>query len=152
VYVIPGNHDGNIRHLIPSEVIVVGSKGMVLEDTLLLHGHSMPSDLRANARRIVMGHIHPIFLKEGSVLNGERVWIHIQAKKQAIFAGEGLLDIVVIPSFNPYLYAYGPKKYRKSISPIMSRVLTSPGALERCIVARLDGSVIGDATTLHDIL
>ena len=152
VYLVPGNHDGNIRHLIPSEVNVIGSKGMVLEDTLLLHGHSMPSDLRANVRRIVMGHLHPVFLKEGSVINGERVWIHVQARKEAIFAQEGLLDIVVIPSFNQYLYAYGPKKYRKSISPIISRVMVSPEDLKSCIVARLDGSIGGDATLLQNIL
>jgi metallophosphoesterase superfamily enzyme len=152
VYLVPGNHDGNIRHLIPNEVNVVGSKGMVLEDTLLLHGHSMPSDLRSNVRRIVMGHLHPIFLKGGSVINGERVWIHVRARKEAVFAQEGPLDIVVIPSFNKYLYAYGPKKYRKSISPIMSRVMASPGGIEECIVARLDGSVIGDAATLREIL
>jgi putative SbcD/Mre11-related phosphoesterase len=152
VYLIPGNHDGNIRHLVPEEVNVVGSKGMVLEDTLLLHGHSMPSNVRANVRRIAMGHLHPIFLKEDSVINGERVWIHVQARKEALFDQEGVLDIVVIPSFNQYLYAYGPKKYRKSISPIMSRVMASPGGLEKCIVARLDGSVIGDSTTLKGIL
>jgi metallophosphoesterase superfamily enzyme len=152
VYLIPGNHDGNIRHLIPSDVNVIGSKGMVLEDTLLLHGHSMPSDVRANVKRIVMGHLHPIFLKEGSVLNGERVWIHVQARKEVIFAQEGLLDIVVVPNFNQYLYAYGPRKYRKSISPIMSRVIASPGALENCMVATLDGSIVGDATVLQNIL
>jgi uncharacterized protein len=152
VYLIPGNHDGNIRHLASGDVNVIGSKGMVLEDTLLVHGHSMPSDLRAGIRRIVMGHLHPVFLKKGSVINGERVWIHLQARKESLFSERGLVDIVVVPSFNRYLYAYGPKSYRKSTSPIISRIMKNPGALENCIIARLDGSIVGDSSALQNII
>ena len=152
VYLIPGNHDGNIRHLASGDVNVIGSKGMVLEDTLLVHGHSMPSDLRAGIRRIVMGHLHPVFLRQGSLINGERVWIHLRARKESLFSDRGLVDIVVVPSFNRYLYAYGPKAYRKSTSPIIARIMKSPGALEKCIIATLDGSIVGDSTALHNII
>lgn len=150
VYLVPGNHDGNIRHLVPVNVNVISSKGMTLGDTLLVHGHSMPSDVRSHVRRIVMGHVHPVFLKEGSVVNGERVWIYIQAMKEALFSEEGLVDIVVLPSFNPHLYATREKYYHKSISPIITRVLQH--GVEKCIVATLDGSVVGDATILSHIL
>lgn len=152
VYLIPGNHDGNIRHLASDDVNVIGSKGMVLEDTLLVHGHSMPSDLRTGIRRIVMGHLHPIFLKQDSVINGERVWIHLQARKESLFSDRGLIDVVVVPSFNRYLYSYGPKSYRKSTSPIIARIMKDPGALENCIIARLDGSIVGDSSALRNIL
>ena len=103
VYLVPGNHDSNIEQLVPVNVNMTTSKGMTLDDTLLVHGHSMPSDVRARVNRIVMGHIHPVFLKRGSVINGERVWLYIQARKEAIFAEKGILDIVVAPTFNPYL-------------------------------------------------
>jgi putative SbcD/Mre11-related phosphoesterase len=152
VYLVPGNHDGNIRHLVPDAVNLISSTGMVIEDTLLLHGHSMPSEARAGVKRIVMGHLHPIFLKEGSVLNGERVWIHLQVRKDALFAQKGLIDIVIVPSFNQYLYGYGPKSYRKSISPIVSRIMSKPELLESSIVARLDGSVVGDTEVLKNII
>ncbi|MDQ4101052.1 MAG: metallophosphoesterase family protein, partial [Thermoproteota archaeon] len=120
VYLVPGNHDGNIRHLVPTNVNVMASKGMMLDDTLLVHGHSMPSDVRGHVKRIVMGHIHPVFIKKGSVINGERVWIYFQARKEDIFAEKGLLDILVVPTFNRYLYATGAKSYHKSISPILT--------------------------------
>lgn len=152
IYLVPGNHDGNIRHLVPQEVNMAGSKGMVIGDTLLVHGHAMPSELRAHVHRIVMGHIHPVFLKEGSVINGERVWIHIKAKKQALFSESGTVDIVVVPSFNQYLYASGSKSYRKSISPIISRLTSSPGSVQDCIVAALDGSIVGDTELLGNIV
>ena len=150
VYLVPGNHDANIGRLVPVNVNVTTSKGMTLDDTLFVHGHSMPSDVRAHVNRIVMGHIHPVFLKKGSVINGERVWLYIQARKEAIFAEKGMLDIVVVPTFNPYLYATGEKIYHKSISPIIKRVMQH--AVKKCIVATLDGSIVGDAALLTHIL
>src|SRR3712207_4140983 len=91
VYLVPGNHDSNIGQLVPMNVNMITSKGMVLGDTLLVHGHSMPSDVRGHIKRIVMGHVHPVFLRKGSVINGERVWLYIQARKEDIFAEKGIL-------------------------------------------------------------
>lgn len=151
VYLVPGNHDGNIRHLLPASVNAVSAKGMTLGDTLLVHGHSMPSDVRSNVSRIVMGHVHPVFVRKGSVVHGQRVWIYMQAQKEALFAsGEGAVEIVVVPSFNPHLYATG-EHYRKSISPIITRVMQGE-AVEKCIVATLDGSIVGDIDVLQNIL
>jgi putative SbcD/Mre11-related phosphoesterase len=151
VYLVPGNHDGNIRHLVPVDVNMISSTGMTLGDTLLLHGHSMPSDARSHIDRIVMGHVHPVFFKRGSVINGQRVWIYLQAKKGALFSEEGTLDIVVVPSFNPHLSVTGEKKYyHKSISPIITRVVQH--GVEKCMVVTLDGSIVGDKTILSQIL
>jgi uncharacterized protein len=152
VYLVPGNHDGNIRHLVPDSVNVASTKGMALDDTLLVHGHSMPSDLRSSVRRIVMGHIHPVFLKRESVIHGQRVWLYLQVKKEALFSEQGLVDIVVVPSFNQYLYATGEKYYHKSISPIISRVVNYDNGVQKCLVATLDGSVVGDNAVLPNIL
>ncbi|HEY8139472.1 MAG TPA: metallophosphoesterase [Nitrososphaera sp.] len=152
VYLVPGNHDGNIGRLIPPSVNVIGSKGMVIDDTLLVHGHSMPSDVRSHISRIVMGHLHPVFLKRGSLLNGERVWIYVQAKKQSLFSEHGSIDVVVVPSFNQYLSTSGPKSHRKSISPIINRIMEHKGGVEKCVIATLDGSVIGDEEILRHII
>lgn len=151
VYLVPGNHDGNIGHLVPDSVNVISSKGMVIRDTLFLHGHSMPSDTRSHARRIVMGHLHPVFLKKGSVLNGERVWLYLQVRKESLFAESGTLDVVVVPSFNRYLYTEERKYNKRSTSPIMSRIVES-NAIEKCMVVRLDGSIVGDMSELPSVL
>lgn len=151
VYLVPGNHDSNIRHLVPDSVNVISSKGMVIGDTLFVHGHSMPSDTRSHVSRLVMGHLHPVFLKKGSVVNGERVWVYLQVKKEALFAEKGLLDIVVVPSFNRYLYATGERSYRKSTSPIMSRAVEGD-AVQKCMIVTLDGSIVGDASVLPSVL
>lgn len=158
VYLVPGNHDANIARLVPASVNISASRGMVIGDTLFVHGHSMPSEARSHVRRIVMGHLHPVFLKKGSVLAGERVWVYLQVKKDVLFAsaaGGELVEVIVVPSFNKYLHAGGPegveeegarrgaRPYKKSTSPIISRVLEK-GAVEKCIIATLDGSVVGD--------
>jgi putative SbcD/Mre11-related phosphoesterase len=148
VYLVPGNHDGNIRHLVPPSVNVVSAKGMTFGDTLFLHGHSMPSDVRSNVNRIVMGHLHPVFLKRESVIHGERVWIYIRTTKAALFASEGALEVVVVPSFNPHLQAT-QKYYHRSISPILTRVIEH--GIEKCIVTMLDGSVVGNESILSSI-
>ncbi len=151
VYLVPGNHDGNIGRLVPMNVNITTSKGMTLDDTLLVHGHSMPSDVRAaGIKRIVMGHLHPVFLKKGSVINGERVWLYIQARKDAIFAEKGIIDIVVVPTFNPYLYSTDEKRYQKSVSPIIRRVMQH--GVKECMIVTLDGSIVGDTALLTHIL
>jgi putative SbcD/Mre11-related phosphoesterase len=152
VYLVPGNHDGNIRHLVPSSLHLISSNGMALDDTLLVHGHTMPSDMRSYVRQIVMGHLHPIFLKRGSVINGERVWIYLQVMKDAIFSQQGLLDIIVVPSFNPFLYATSERIYHKSISPIMKRIMQREDIVQKCIIVTLNGSVVGNAAILQYIL
>jgi putative SbcD/Mre11-related phosphoesterase len=150
VYLVPGNHDSNIRHLVPSIVNTVSAKGMTLGDTLLVHGHTMPSDMRSNVGRIVMGHVHPVFLKKGSVIHGQRVWIYLQGHKEALFPSErGAIEVVVVPSFNPHLYA-GEKWHHRSMSPILTRVVQA--GVEKCIVATLDGSVVGDEGILQRVL
>ncbi len=152
VYLVPGNHDSNIRHLLPDSVNVAAIKGMVISDTLFVHGHSMPSEARSNVRRLIMGHIHPVFLRKGSVINGERVWISFRARKESLFASEqGPIEIIVVPSFNKYLHSSGRHSYRRSISPIASRIIDTK-AIERCMIMTLDGSIVGDESELTNIL
>jgi metallophosphoesterase superfamily enzyme len=110
----------------------------------------MPSDVREHIKRIVMGHIHPVFLKKGSVINGERVWLYLQVRKEDIFAEKGILDVIVMPTFNPHLFSSGEKLYHKSISPIITRAMQY--GVKKCIVVTLDGSIVGNASILPHIL
>ncbi|HEY7572930.1 MAG TPA: metallophosphoesterase [Nitrososphaeraceae archaeon] len=160
IYFIPGNHDSNIRFLLPDKVNLFSINGMLLEDTLLLHGHTMPSSSRLKAvKRIIMGHIHPVFLKQGSVLSGHRVWLHLKVKMMALSdltvklpsKTNDLVEIVVIPAFNKYLYTLSRKQFKKSISPIVNRSLLKDSITEAYITT-LDGSLIGDISSINDVL
>jgi uncharacterized protein len=152
IYFVPGNHDSNIRFLMPENINVMSSKGMVLDDTLLLHGHTMPTTARSYIKKIVMGHIHPVFLRHNSVINGQRVWIYLKIIKEAIFPGsQGTLDLVILPAFNRYLYAINERRYTKSISPIIDKAIKS-NAVQQALIVSLDGSIVGDIETLLKII
>jgi putative SbcD/Mre11-related phosphoesterase len=152
IYFVPGNHDSNIRFLMPENINVMSSKGMVLDDTLLVHGHTMPTTARSYIKKIVMGHIHPVFLRHNSVINGQRVWIYLKIIKEAIFPGsQGTLDLVILPAFNKYLYAINERRYTKSISPIIDKAIKS-NAVQQALIVSLDGSIVGDIETLLKII
>jgi metallophosphoesterase superfamily enzyme len=96
-----------------------------------------------------MGHVHPVFFQEDSIVNGQRVWISIKTEKGQIFPSEsGEIEITIVPSFNKYFYATNKKKYKKSISPIIEKIKNVTSAR----IVTLDGSIIGDETILDQLL
>lgn len=149
VVIIPGNHDAGITHLVPNEVTLISSLGMILEDTLLTHGHTMPTENYSQVSKIIMGHVHPVFFDEDSILNGQRVWVSIKTNKENLFPSKsGSLEIIIVPSFNRYFYATKKKSYKRSISPIIEKI---KGELSAKIVT-LDGSIIGDEFLLPQVI
>ena len=149
VILIPGNHDSNIDRLIPSEIIVSSSKGMILGDVLLTHGHTMPSNNYSNVNNIIMGHVHPVYFDENSLLNGERIWISIKTDKSEIFTStKGKINITIVPSFNPYFYTNKKRHYKKSISPIIAKIKNKAIAK----IVTLDGTIVGNESMLDDLI
>ncbi|NOJ28508.1 MAG: metallophosphoesterase, partial [Nitrososphaera sp.] len=65
---------------------------------------------------------------------------------------QGSLEIIIVPSFNKYLYFSGEKSHRKSLSPIISRILDDSDSVSKCIIATLDGSIVGDESVMRDVL
>jgi hypothetical protein len=146
---VPGNHDANIQKLVPDEVTLASSTGLVIENILLTHGHTMPSENFSNVDKIIMGHIHPVFFQDESVINGKRVWISIKVNKQQIFSSaSGEIEITIVPSFNKYFYSTHKKKYKKSISPILEKIKKIKSAK----IITLDGTIIGDESIINQIL
>lgn len=146
---IPGNHDANIQRMVPSKTVMASSNGMVLENVLLTHGHTMPSENFAHVDKIIMGHLHPVFFQEESVINGQKVWVSIKADKHLIFPSQnGKIEITIIPSFNRYLYATRRHYHKKSISPIIQRLKKISAAR----IITLDGSIIGDESIIKDVI
>lgn len=147
--VIPGNHDGNLSRLVPDYITMTGPSGLIIGDTLLTHGHVMPSENFSNVNRIVMGHLHPVYFQEGSVLDGQRLWVSIKADKSKIFpSSKGEIEIIIVPSFNRYFYATTKRYHKKSISPILERIKN----LYSAKVVTLDGTIIGDESILKNVI
>jgi len=147
--VIPGNHDANIQRLAPQWITVSSSSGLVIGDALLTHGHVMPSENLSHVSKIIMGHVHPVYFQEGSVLDGQRVWVSILADKSQIFPSlHGDIEVTVMPSFNRYFYATHKKNHKRSISPIIEALKE----LRSAKIATLDGSIIGNESMLPQVL
>jgi len=145
---VPGNHDANIEKLIPNGITLASSKGIIIDDILLTHGHTMPSENFSQVNTIVMGHVHPVFFQKESLINGERVWVSIKCKKQKIFHSKsGELEVIILPSFNRYFYATQKKFYKKSISPIIEKM----DVIQAKIVT-LDGTIIGNEQQLSSVI
>ena len=145
---IPGNHDANIEKLIPNGITLASSKGIIIDNILLTHGHTMPTENFSHVNTIVMGHVHPVFFQEESLINGERVWVSIKCKKQKIFSSKsGELEIIILPSFNRYFYTTQKKFYKKSIAPILEKI----DVLQAKIVT-LDGTIIGNESLLSAVI
>jgi len=145
---VPGNHDANIEKLIPNGITLASSKGIIVDDILLTHGHTMPSENFSQVNTIVMGHVHPVFFQKESLINGERVWVSIKCKKQKIFHSKsGELEVIILPSFNRYFYATQKKFYKKSISPIIEKM----DVIQAKIVT-LDGTIIGNEQQLSSVI
>jgi metallophosphoesterase superfamily enzyme len=149
VVLIPGNHDANIQKLIPDNISMISSTGMVEENILLTHGHTMPSENFSHVDKIIMGHIHPVFFQEDSVMNGQRVWVSIKTEKENIFPNKtGEIEITIIPSFNRYFYATHRKQYKKSISPIISKIKE----ISKAKIITLDGTIIGNESNIKQVI
>jgi metallophosphoesterase superfamily enzyme len=149
IVLIPGNHDSNISRLVPEGVSMISPTGMVQDNILLTHGHTMPSENFSHIDKIIMGHVHPVFFEEESILNGQRVWVSLKTDKENIFPNKsGEIEITIIPSFNKYFYATQKRKYKRSISPIIEKIKNISSAK----IVTLDGTIIGNESIINQVL
>lgn len=145
VIIIPGNHDNNIDSLVPENIRVTSNQGLVIDDTLLMHGHTTPKYV---TKRIIMGHLHSRIVREDSILNGERVWIFTKIDKSILDASSNdILDIIVIPSFNRYLNS--KTRHDNSIAPLLKKI---DNKIHDCLIITLDGSIVGDKSMFKHLI
>lgn len=148
IITVPGNHDGNLEKLIPDNITTISSIGMIDENILFTHGHTMPTENFSQVEKIIMGHVHPVFFQEESIMNGQRVWVSMKIKKENIFpSSSGVLEVIIIPSFNRYFYATHKRNYKKSISPIINRA-----EILSAKIVSLDGVILGDESIIKQVL
>lgn len=143
IYLVLGKHDGSISRILPSYVKTI-KKGFLLDNTYFMHGHTLPEPGVLKSNLIVMGHLHPLFYKEHSPLNGQRVWILMKLYLSKVFPGkEKMYKLIVMPSFNseisfPLSPTYSPNLSSR-ISPLLNRC--KGDVLETKIIS-FDGTIL----------
>ena len=163
VYLIPGNHDGNIKQLLPDNVNLMRSKGIEFDNILLTHGHTLPR-IGMNVEKIIVGHLHPIIQKEGSILQGNKIWVKINLTKKDLLEknqkqNTRKLEIIIMPHFNNILDYYGKRNRNtsgtsgKSKLPLLDNMINRLNwSVEKAFLFTMDGSIIGSEVDLAELL
>jgi len=163
IYLIPGNHDGNIKQLLPENVNLMRSKGMEFDNILLTHGHTLPQ-IGMNIEKIIVGHLHPIIQKEGSILQGNKIWVKINLTKKDLLEknhkqNTRKLEIIIMPHFNNILDYYGKRNRNtsgtsgKSKLPLLDNMINRLNwSVDKAFLFTMDGSIIGSEVDLAELL
>ncbi|MEM2141644.1 MAG: metallophosphoesterase [Candidatus Thorarchaeota archaeon] len=127
VHIIPGNHDGGLRALLPRDVEVSDPRGqvIVMDGTRvgLVHGHAWPSGDVLRCDMVVMGHHHPCVRRMRTLTAKDvgqparrvgigttpvvlvcRVRGHCISEATGININRTTLKIVVLPCYNPLIH------------------------------------------------
>ncbi|MFC1487532.1 metallophosphoesterase [Thermoproteota archaeon] len=59
IQVVLGNHDGNLKPILPKSINIVSPTGIIFGDVGLFHGHAWPTPELLECKSLVTGHIHP---------------------------------------------------------------------------------------------
>ena len=145
VTIVPGNHDGNLRPLLPRRVRVSSPRGIVVyhgePSVAVMHGHAWPSQSTLEAQVLVMGHNHPgIRLTRSVTIPTGRghelkravgllpVVVRTTMNKNCVRRAQGLREradarstLFVLPSFNPLVSGIDVNKENATLQgPVFS--------------------------------
>ncbi len=113
VEVVPGNHDGNIKTVLPPRVVLHPSQGTVLGSGRgrvgVAHGHAWPSEEAIASRNLVIGHSHFTYEMRDpmGIRAREAVWVRAEYDVAELMEGAGYRSkakgkgkLTVMPPFN----------------------------------------------------
>jgi len=80
IQVIRGNHDGNLKPLLPENIAVLSEADAIEGEIGLFHGHRWPSPALLKCRTLMMGHVHPIvaFHDPAGFRITRQVWVKVE--------------------------------------------------------------------------
>ena len=163
IYLVPGNHDGNIQQLLPENINLMRSQGMEINNILLTHGHTLPR-IGINVEKIIVGHLHPIIQKEGSILHGNKIWVKINLTNKDFFGSKRKqntrnIELIVMPHFNNILDYYSKinrntsGKRGKSRLPLLDNMTNKLNwSIDKAFLITMDGSIVGSEEELTGLL
>lgn len=151
VDVVPGNHDGNLRTVLPPRVKLHPSQGTVIGQGRgrvgLAHGHAWPSEEAIATRNLVIGHSHFTYEMKDALgsRTRESVWVSATYDVPQLMVGAGYRSgvkgkgkLTVMPPFNRMV---GGQPINRSKSFQFGPVLSSRSVgLEEADIFLMDGT------------
>ncbi len=139
VEVVPGNHDGNIKSVLPPRVALRGPEGGVIgtgrSRVGVAHGHAWPSEEAIRTRNLVIGHSHFTYEMKDPLgaRTRESVWVSTTYDVAQLLEGAGWASkaagkgrLTVMPPFNRMVggqpinrgkaFEFGPVLSSRSVS------------------------------------
>lgn len=160
IEIVPGNHDGDIKGLIPRDVILHGAEGATAGDGKVgfLHGHAWPDPKLLRAEAIVLGHNHPVieFKDDLGARITEPAWVRTSLKQENLpkrlqkeMKGEGP-EITIAPAFSTLI---GGGAINRQIPEKLIGPLFKAGAIDmkEAEIYLLDGAYLGKLKNLREL-
>ncbi len=143
IHIIPGNHDGSIKHFIPDDIILHPSGGYLRENIGFIHGHRWPKKSLMHAEFLFFGHSHPTIMLSDRLKyqNFEPCWVKTSLLKETIkkryewFNKD--LTVLVFPAFN--LLCGGTAVNKDGLVGPLQKIIDLPNAE----IFLLDGTNLG---------
>jgi len=172
IRVIRGNHDGNLEPLLPENIELLPTTGIVIGRTGFFHGHRWPTPNVLGCKMIVMGHVHPVVsLRDPAGFRITRqVWIKVSCSRERLAKAleqkyklhtvrrvkSEPLQLFIMPSFNDFLGGRplnermldAAGQPRGSVGPILRSEAVD---METAEVYLLDGNYLGTLKQLREL-
>jgi uncharacterized protein len=147
VFIVPGNHDGFIEKLAPSDIKIKSSEGFIIKNIGFVHGHRWPSENIMKCQQIIMAHTHPCILFKDRLKHKtyEPCWVKtnfLQEKLKEKYPNSKNPLILIMPAFNS-LCGGTPVNEDKIIGPL-GKIID----LQKAEIYLLDGTDLG---TLNEL-
>ena len=172
IFVIRGNHDGNLEPLLPEAVKIQPATGITVGEIGFFHGHQWPSPTLLGCKTLVMGHVHPMvaFRDPAGFRISRQVWVKADCNAMALTkvllqkhrikvektpeetlrkhfkTNARTTQLFIMPSFNDFLGGrpLNEKRLDQPKTDIVGPVLRSEAVnMENAETYLLDGTFLG---------
>jgi putative SbcD/Mre11-related phosphoesterase len=150
-----GNHDTELRWMIPEQVKLHSSRGFKLGKYGFFHGHAWPSKNLMECDHLFLGHIHPAveFRDDFGFRAIEQVWVRGKlngnlVKEKYKIKKLGKLQVTILPAFNKLLGGIALNRIFKEeyIGPLLANRMLD---ISNSKVYMLDGTFLGSVKQLE---
>ncbi|MDH7477737.1 MAG: metallophosphoesterase [Candidatus Bathyarchaeota archaeon] len=178
IWVIRGNHDGNLEPLLPENIKVISATGITLGEAGFFHGHRWPSPMLMKCKTLVMGHIHPVVALQdpAGFRITKQVWVKVKCNgiqltkillqrykiriekspEETLFKYYKIKpktsNLFIMPSFNEFLGGKPLNKDKAGKERIVGPILRSEAVdMESAETYLLDGTYLGTLNQLKPL-
>ncbi|MBI4020498.1 MAG: metallophosphoesterase [Candidatus Aenigmarchaeota archaeon] len=144
--IVLGNHDPLIERILPKNVVIHPTSGMLIGDYYLCHGHAWPGGGFEKAKCVLAGHNQPMIeLKDRLGYRWvEQVWVKARLKKssglKARFPSMGKPPkLIILPAFNELSGGVCVNREKELMGPV-----AKAADMRNARIYLLDGTYLGE--------